>query len=76
MCSMAETTPTIACENCGCTADKYFGREFGSNASPEYFNGYFFDLVTSQRGNNTWHIPSDQINKHRTGTIKNLGETK
>ena len=59
---MKDTTPDITCV-CGATAHKNFSAQIGANTRAEYFENNFFDLVPSQRGNNTFHISSCDINK-------------
>jgi transcription elongation factor Elf1 len=70
-CSIKVTTPEITCE-CGHTALKNFSAQIGSNTRAEYFENFFFDLVPSQRANNTFHIPSDKLQTHRNGSIKKV----
>lgn len=72
VCSIVDTTPTIVCE-CGATAHKNFSAQIGANTRAEYFENNFFDLVPSQRGNNTFHIPSDRIQTKKPGQINKIG---
>jgi hypothetical protein len=68
-CKIADTTPFIIC-SCGKKALKNFSAQIGSSSKPIYYEANFFDLFPSQRGNNTWHIPSDKLQKNKTGTVR------
>jgi len=55
-------------------ADKNLSKQIGSNSASEVFWGNFFSLTVGQQRTpqQTWHIPTAEIGRNKTGTLKRL----